>query len=209
MEEIKHNNNVISYNIGHKITGQQKEKTNNLLLGNHNVFATDISESRQTMGLETLSSDFEGDPKDELIEEPIELLMISTCEVRESILVTKEIDPLVQVVTLELNNTQSADITIDPIPYSPYNPFQEKVKKTRQKLIQSAHYRSHQKKLLIYAYYLGELLQGAPLLAERLLATQSISDYYKRVSIRVYDLFSTYGIEAIYHTSMLNMMMIN
>ncbi|CAG8589848.1 29848_t:CDS:1 [Gigaspora margarita] len=109
-------------------------------------------------------------------------------------------DPLVQVVTLELNNTQPADITIDPIPYSPYDPFQEKVEKTCQKLIQSAHYRSHQKKLLIYAYYLGELLQGVLPPAERLLATQSISDYYKRVSIRVYDLFSMYGIEAIYRT---------
>ncbi|CAG8785315.1 36488_t:CDS:2, partial [Gigaspora margarita] len=68
-------------------------------------------------------------------------------------------DPLVQVVTLELNNTQPTDITIDPIPYSPYNPFQEKVKKTHQKLIQLAHYRSRQKKLLIYTYYLDELLQ--------------------------------------------------
>ncbi|KAF0494466.1 hypothetical protein F8M41_021245 [Gigaspora margarita] len=85
-------------------------------------------------------------------------------------------DPLVQVVTLELNNTQPADITIDPIPYSPYDPFQEKVEKT------------------------CELLQGALSLAERLLATRSISDYYKRVLIQVYDLFSTYGIEAIYRT---------
>ncbi|CAG8803054.1 2230_t:CDS:2, partial [Gigaspora margarita] len=51
MGGIKQNNNVISYNIGHEITGQQKEEANNLLLDNHDVFATDISESRQTMGL--------------------------------------------------------------------------------------------------------------------------------------------------------------
>ncbi|CAG8802222.1 19214_t:CDS:2, partial [Gigaspora margarita] len=49
MGGIKHNNNVISYNIGHEITGQQKEEANNLLLSNHDIFATDISESGQTM----------------------------------------------------------------------------------------------------------------------------------------------------------------
>ncbi|KAF0553168.1 hypothetical protein F8M41_020551 [Gigaspora margarita] len=80
-------------------------------------------------------------------------------------------DPLVQVVTFELNNTQPADVTIDPVPYSPYDSFQEKIDKTCQKLIQLAYYRSHQKKLLIYAYYLGELLQGVPSPTERLLAT--------------------------------------
>ncbi|CAG8749937.1 5750_t:CDS:2, partial [Gigaspora margarita] len=133
---------------------------------------------------ETLSSNFKGDPIDESIEGPIELLMISTCKVWKSISATKEIlqdikDTLnyclvtdispyseinfyltVQVVTLELNNTQPADVTINPVPYSLYNPFQEKIKKTY------------------------ELLQGAPSPTERLLATQSISDYYKRVSIR-------------------------
>ncbi|CAG8802221.1 19213_t:CDS:2, partial [Gigaspora margarita] len=131
---------------------------------------------------EILSSNCEEDPIDESIEEPVELLMISTCEVWESILVTKKVtlqednekqylycfkmDPLVQVVTLELNNTQPANITIDPIPYLPYDPFQEK------------------KKLLIYVYYLDKLLQGALSPAERLPATRSILDYYKRVSIR-------------------------
>ncbi|CAG8816473.1 15044_t:CDS:2, partial [Gigaspora margarita] len=51
MEGIKQNNNVISYNIGHEITGQQKKEANNLLLDNHDVFATDILKSGQTMGL--------------------------------------------------------------------------------------------------------------------------------------------------------------
>ncbi|CAG8589867.1 29849_t:CDS:2 [Gigaspora margarita] len=105
MGGIKYNNNVISYNIGHKIIGQQKEEANNLLLGNHDVFATDISESGQTIGLddnissneETLSSDCEKDPIDESIEGPIGLLMSSTCEVQEAISVTKE-------VTLEEDN---------------------------------------------------------------------------------------------------------
>ncbi|CAG8785313.1 36487_t:CDS:2, partial [Gigaspora margarita] len=99
MGGIKHYNNVISYNIGHKITGQQKEEANNLLLGNYDVFATDISESGQTIELddnisgnkETLSSNCEGDPIDKSIEGPVELLISSTCEVRESILVTKKV----------------------------------------------------------------------------------------------------------------------
>ncbi|CAG8745589.1 40616_t:CDS:2 [Gigaspora margarita] len=57
-------------------------------------------------------------------------------------------DPLVQVVAIELNNIQPADVAVDPAPYSPYSSFQEKIKKTRQKLMQLAHYRSRQKKLI-------------------------------------------------------------
>ncbi|CAG8759573.1 23995_t:CDS:1, partial [Gigaspora rosea] len=40
-----------NYNVGQEITTQQKKKAYDLLLNNHDVFATDISESGQTMGL--------------------------------------------------------------------------------------------------------------------------------------------------------------
>ncbi|CAG8785870.1 7946_t:CDS:2, partial [Gigaspora rosea] len=45
-------------------------------------------------------------------------------------------------------------ITIDPVPYSPYDSFQEK------------------------------LLQTAPSPTKKLIATRNISDYYKKASIR-------------------------
>ncbi|CAG8483074.1 9184_t:CDS:2 [Gigaspora rosea] len=79
--------------------------------------------------------------------------------------------------------------------------FQEKVEKTHQKLVLSKPVSAAsemtffgsflklfwQRKLLIYAYYLGELLQSAPSLAEELLAAQNILAYYKRTSIHAYD----------------------
>ncbi|CAG8667547.1 20980_t:CDS:2, partial [Gigaspora rosea] len=42
---------INNYNIGHEITTQQKKEAYDLLLDNHDVFATDISESGQTMRL--------------------------------------------------------------------------------------------------------------------------------------------------------------
>ncbi|CAG8782824.1 26113_t:CDS:2 [Gigaspora margarita] len=43
-----------------------------------------------------------------------------------------------------------------------------------------------------------------PLPIEHALYTQTITEYYRKVSIRTYQLFKTYGVESIYRTRNLN-----
>ncbi|CAG8651138.1 5040_t:CDS:2 [Gigaspora margarita] len=117
---------VNNCNIDHEITIQQKREAYNILLDNHNIFATDISESGQTIELDALSqmyeginvsdneeilqNDFEKDPIDFLnqtIEEPVELLMIITYKAQEIVLITNGI---LQIIKDMINYCPVTDV---------------------------------------------------------------------------------------------------
>ena len=56
--------------------------------------------------------------------------------------------------------------------------------------------RKHQ---LVYAYYLGELLEQYP--EERRISKRKISQYYYNASIRTYNIFAGIGVDQIFRTS--------
>ncbi|CAG8796093.1 29912_t:CDS:1, partial [Gigaspora margarita] len=83
---------------------------------------------------------------------------------------------------------------VSTIPYSTDSsiPLLTRVTKTYTKLLSVGS--SRRKRQLIYAYYLGELLQEEPETSEELrVCRQKITAYYYKVAIRTYNIFKDLG----------------
>ena len=75
--------------------------------------------------------------------------------------------------------------------------LQDQIVKIRNKLLKIWPYR--RKTQLAYAYYLGELIEENPL--EQRMIRQEVSTYYYKVSVRVYNIFESIGIQQIFWTT--------
>jgi hypothetical protein len=111
---------------------------------------------------------------------------------------------LVELVLQELEETEPANVNIEPPPYDRRDKTKIKVRKTYQALMDTARLRNNEVnriKSLVYAYYLGELLANKPKTpAQRTVLANLLTKHYEKAATRVYKIFSPYGIDAIYRT---------
>ena len=114
---------------------------------------------------------------------------------------------LVELVLRELEETEPANVNVEPPPYDRRDKTKKKVRKTYQALMNTARLRNNETnriRTLVYAYYLGELLETKPKTpAQRTVLTNLLTRHYEKAATRVYKIFSPYGIDAIYRTKLL------
>jgi hypothetical protein len=97
-----------------------------------------------------------------------------------------------------LQNTPE-DVDVAPAPYDLLQTTELQLLNTYQKL-QRASRRRNRILTLVYAYYLGELLESIPSRTQRSYLISQITPYYYQASIRVYSIFVKSGISQIYRT---------
>ncbi|CAG8539306.1 15222_t:CDS:1 [Dentiscutata heterogama] len=101
------------------------------------------------------------------------------------------------LILVDLLNTVPTNPVIPPRPADNYQDIQERIMKTYRRLLRTRTImRKHQ---LVYAYYLGELLEQYP--EERRISRRKISQYYYSVSIRTYNIFEGIGVDQIFRTN--------
>jgi hypothetical protein len=117
---------------------------------------------------------------------------------------------VVEIIQQELNQTEPVDVIVELLPYYYSDRTKKKVKKVYEELRKTARLRydeNNRIKSLLYAYYLGELLETKPKTpAQRTVLVNLLTKYYEMVSTRTYKLFVTNGQEeAIYRTKFLTL----
>jgi len=101
------------------------------------------------------------------------------------------------IILIDLLNTVPANPVVPPRPTDDSQDLQERIMRTYRKLLRTRTImRKHQ---LVYAYYLGELLEQYP--EERRISKRKISQYYYNASIRTYNIFAGIGVDQIFRTS--------
>jgi hypothetical protein len=103
------------------------------------------------------------------------------------------------ILAENLLQTTPEDIDVAPTPYDFLQSSEIQLLNTYQKL-QRASRRRNRILALIYAYYLGEILESMPNRKQRAYLNSHITEYYSRVSIRTYAIFEKVGIDQIYRT---------
>jgi len=91
------------------------------------------------------------------------------------------------------------NVNITPPPYDLDADMEIKILYTYQRLQRSAR-RKDRRMTLVYAYYLGELIENTTNRHQKGYLNSQISSYYSIVSRRTYYLFEKIGIEQIYRT---------
>ena len=117
---------------------------------------------------------------------------------------------VVEIIQQELTQTEPVNVTVELPPYHHSDRIKKKVKKVYEELRKTArlrHDENNRIKALLYAYYLGELLETKPKTpAQRTVLVNLLTKYYEIVSIRTYKLFVSNGQEeAIYRTKFLTL----
>ena len=116
---------------------------------------------------------------------------------------------VLELVMQELSETEPADVIVEPPPYHRKDRTKKKVQEVYRILRNMARQRcseSIRMKTLVYAYYLGELLETKPKTpAQRTVLANLLTKHYEVASTRTYKIFSPHGIEAIYRTKFLNL----
>ena len=101
------------------------------------------------------------------------------------------------IILIDLLNTVPANPVVPPRPTDDSQDLQERIMRTYRKLLRTRTImRKHQ---LVYAYYLGELLEQYP--EERRISKRKILQYYYNASIRTYNIFAGIGVDQIFRTS--------
>ena len=108
------------------------------------------------------------------------------------------------IILFELLNAETISLVLPTRPYQEDDKFMVKINKTfRQMQRQTA--RSARRKLLMYAFYLGELLDQEQTTAlQRTKARKTISKYYFNAALRVYRLYC-HDRYQIYRTSLVTL----
>jgi len=116
---------------------------------------------------------------------------------------------VVEIIQQELEQTEPADIIVELPPFNHKERTKKKVQKVYNELRRTARLRNDENnhiKALLYSYYLEELLERKPkTLAQRTVLVNLLTKYYEIVSIRIYKLFVSYRVEAIYRTKFLTL----
>jgi len=116
---------------------------------------------------------------------------------------------VVDLVLQELTETEPANVIVESPPYHRQDRTKKKVQQIYQALRSTARQRKSEIiriRTLVYAYYLGELLETKPKTpAQRTVLANLLTKYYEMASTRTYKIFSPYGIEAIYRTKFLTL----
>ena len=107
----------------------------------------------------------------------------------------------------EIFEVTPEDVIVTPCPYS-HNDTPEIQLYTTYRHLQRSARRKDRHMTLIYAYYLGELIENIHNRHQQGLLIDHISKYYSVVSRRTYYLFEKPGIEQIYRTKKLTLRMI-
>ena len=97
-----------------------------------------------------------------------------------------------------LQNTPE-DVDVAPAPYDLLQTTELQLLNTYQKL-QKASRRKNRILTLVYAYYLGELIENISHRRQRAYLNSHLTKYYFKVSIRTYTIFGKVGISQIYKT---------
>src|SRR6185437_2601558 len=107
----------------------------------------------------------------------------------------------------ELTETELANIIVESLSYHRQDRTKKKVQQIYQALRSTARQRKSEIiriRTLVYAYYLGELLETKPKTpAQRTVLANLLTKYYEKAATRVYKIFFPYGIDAIYRTKLL------
>lgn len=99
----------------------------------------------------------------------------------------------------DLMCTTPENVDVTPAPFDLLQTFELQILTTYQKLQRSAR-RRDRIMTLVYAYYLGEILENITNRSQRSYLNSHITKYYSLASRRIYLLFEKPGIEQIYRT---------
>ena len=103
------------------------------------------------------------------------------------------------ILVQDLSEITPETINVTPAPYDILQTTELQISLTYQKL-QRASRRKNRVMVLVYAYYLGELLENIPNRKQRSWLNSQITPYYSTASKRVYALFEKTGVTQIYRT---------
>ena len=103
------------------------------------------------------------------------------------------------LIAQELAEDQPETITVTPALYNLTQTPEMQVLLTYQRLQRLAK-RKDRLMTLVYAFYLGELLENNPNRPHRRYLNSQVSSYYSLASRRTYNLFEQAGVEQIYRT---------
>jgi len=104
-----------------------------------------------------------------------------------------------QTVFVDILQTEPQVVPTIPHPSNSSMSLMTRVTKTYTKLLSMGS--SRRKRQLVYAYYLGELLQEGPETPEELRACRRrITAYYYKAAIRTYNIFKDLGVDQLQRT---------
>jgi hypothetical protein len=106
-----------------------------------------------------------------------------------------------------LTELTTVSTNTSPAPLCPYDPLGEWTLQliSVYRLLLRAKRTRHRINTLIYAYYLGQLLENAESPAQRTSGLQTLTKYYAGVAVRTYYIFSKWDISQVYHTTTLTL----
>ena len=103
------------------------------------------------------------------------------------------------IIAQELIEDYPEEVTVTPHPYDLTQPPELQMMLTYQKLQRSSR-RKDRIATLVYAYYLGELLENNINRSQRRYFLSQTTPYFSRTAQRIYNLFERTGVEQIYRT---------
>jgi hypothetical protein len=108
------------------------------------------------------------------------------------------------ILSQELSESTPDNVNVIPAPFDVLQPPEMQVLTTYHKLQRSAR-RKDRLMTLVYAYYLGELLEMTTNRGLRTYLNSHLTRYYSLVARRTYCLFEKTGVEQIYRTKKITM----
>ena len=108
------------------------------------------------------------------------------------------------ILSQELSESTPDNVNVIPAPFDVLQPPEMQVLTTYHKLQRSAR-RKDSLMTLVYAYYLGELLEMTTNRGLRTYLNSHFTRYYSLVARRTYYLFEKIGVEQIYRTKKITM----
>ena len=103
------------------------------------------------------------------------------------------------ILVQDLIEDTPENVNVIPAPYDIFQTTEVQILSTYQKLQRSAR-RKDRIMTLVYAYYLGEILENIPDRSHRSYLNSQITKYYSLASRRTYSLFEKTGVQQIYRT---------
>ena len=103
------------------------------------------------------------------------------------------------ILSQELSESTPDNVDVIPAPFNVLQPPEMQVLNAYHKLQRSSR-RKDRLMTLVYAYYLGELLEMTTNRSLRTYLNSHLTRYYSLASLRIYYLFEKTGVEQIYRT---------
>jgi hypothetical protein len=103
------------------------------------------------------------------------------------------------ILVQDLSEDTPENVDVMPAPYDILQTTEVQISITYQKL-QRASRRKNRILVLVYAFYLGELLENIPNRKQRSWLSSQITPYYSTASRRVYTIFEKMGVTQLYRT---------